>query len=284
MTDRMKGLLEMAENVTFRVGTPVKQITVERESKKIQITTDKPEPPISYDQVISTLFSKTLSNLCLSPSGTTLLPSLAETHAVTVSVVNLYYSNPSLLPISGFGYLIPQATPYAQNPELALGVVFDSEITKDQDTAPGTKLTVMLGGHWWDGWSSIPDEEQCVEMAKAVLKRHLGIEEEPVATHISTQKDCIPQYTVGHTQRLKDAHHALLRNFGGRLKVAGNSYTGVGVNDCLMAAQMVASAVLAPQWSSITGLEGSDGDMKFVSLGPGYAVKLPGEKIPGEKN
>jgi protoporphyrinogen oxidase len=124
----------------------------------------------------------------------------------------------------------------------------------------------MLGGHWWDGWDSLPSAEKCVEMAKSVLRRHLGIKEEPEATLVSTQKECIPQYTVGHSQRLKEAHLALLRNFGGRLKVAGNSYTGVGVNDCLMAAREIALAAQSDHWSSRTGLDRYDRDLKFVSM------------------
>jgi protoporphyrinogen oxidase len=126
----------------------------------------------------------------------------------------------------------------------------------------------MLGGHWWDEWSEsdLPTSEKCIEMAKSVLKRHLGIEVEPEATMVNLQPDCIPQYTVGHSQRLKEAHLALLRNFGGRLKVAGNSYTGVGVNDCLVAAREIALAAQSSNWSSRTGLDRFERDMKFVSM------------------
>jgi oxygen-dependent protoporphyrinogen oxidase len=101
-------------------------------------------------------------------------------------------------------------------------------------------------------------------MSKSVLKRHLGIEQEPEATLANIQTDCIPQYTVGHSQRLKEAHLALLRKFGGRLKVAGNSYTGVGVNDCLMAAREIALAAQSDHWSSKTGLDRFERDLKFV--------------------
>lgn len=222
--------------------------------------------------MISTIFSQNLAAITDSPENKeankplVLLPSLHETSAVSVSVVNLYYPNPNLLPIGGFGYLIPQATPLDQNPELALGVVFDSEITREQDTAPGTKVTVMLGGHWWNDWEILPTDEKLLEMAKSVLNRHLGISEQPEAWNVNTQKNCIPQYTVGHYKRMKEAHLALLRNFGGRLKVAGNSYTGVGVNDCLMAAREIALATQSDNWSSRTGLDRFGADLKFVSL------------------
>jgi hypothetical protein len=190
---------------------------------------------------------------------------LASTHAVTVNVVNLYYPNADLLPIRGFGYLLPQSVPFEQNPERALGVIFDSEVAEGQDTVDGTKLTVMLGGHWWDGWSAVPNEQESIDAAKSLVKRHLGISDEPTATCFSSQKDCIPQYTVGHSQRLKDAHRALLQGYQGRLKVAGNSYTGVGVNDCLKAALEIAQSTLGREWSQKTGLESFETEIKYVS-------------------
>ena len=154
-------------------------------------------------------------------------------------VVNLYFSNPDVLPVHGFGYLIPRSVPYKENPERALGVVFDSDATIGQDGAGGTKVTVMLGGHWWDEWDTYPDEDEGAQMAKAILGRHLGIFVEPDAIRVSLQRDCIPQYTVGHHSRLSRGSCQLEENFGGRLRVAGNSYTGVGLNDCVRAAREV---------------------------------------------
>lgn len=154
-------------------------------------------------------------------------------------VINLFFPSPTLLPIHGFGYLIPRSIPFAQNPERALGVVFDSDATIGLDDVPGTKLTVMLGGHWWDGWGIYPTEDEGVEMAKAVLERHLGIQEQPEKVSVSMQRDCIPQYTVGHHARLKEGSKILRERFGGRVRVAGNSYTGVGLNDCVRSAKEV---------------------------------------------
>lgn len=168
-------------------------------------------------------------------------------------VVNLYYLDPNILPERGFGYLIPRSIPFEQNPECALGVVFDSDAVQGQDTAPGTKITVMLGGHWWDSFSCYPDEEEGANMARAVLYRHLKIQEKPAAIRVTLQKECIPQYTVGHDARMKEAHLDLLRGFKGKLAVAGNSYTGVGLNDCVRAARDVVMGMKRGDVS--TGLE-----------------------------
>lgn len=178
-------------------------------------------------------------------------------------VVNLFYSNPNILPVRGFGYLLPRSVPFEQNPERALGVVFDSDATIGQDDVPGTKVTVMLGGHWWDDFDAYPDEDEGASMAKALLNRHLGIDEEPRAIRVGLQRNCIPQYGVGHEARMEDAS-LRLESFNGRLRVAGNSYTGVGLNDCIRAARDVVKGLV--DGTGKTGLESFVGGKKWSWL------------------
>jgi len=113
----------------------------------------------------------------------------------------------------------------------------------------------MLGGHWWDGFDAYPDEEEGAAMAKTVLYRHLKIDIEPDAVNVGLQKECIPQYVVGHERRMRGAHMELIRGFQEKLKVAGNSYTGVGLNDCVMAAKNVVLGIKKGGGGG-TGLEG----------------------------
>ncbi|KAH8675564.1 hypothetical protein BX600DRAFT_452985 [Xylariales sp. PMI_506] len=181
---------------------------------------------VAYDQVLSTLFSGQLARIS-QPVGS--LPSLEATEAATIMVVNLWYPNPYLLENNpGFGYLIPQSVPPEENPECALGVLFDSDLNVRDE--PGTKVTVMLGGHYWNEWPVLPTEEMGVDMAKAVVERHLGISpEEKVVTGAKLCRDSIPQHNVGHNDRMRSAHYELLSTFGGKLTVAGPSYTTIGV-------------------------------------------------------
>lgn len=166
-------------------------------------------------------------------------------YAVNVMVVNLYYDNPNLIPYRGFGYLIPRSAPIEQNPERALGVIFGSDSSVGQDTAPGTKLTVMMGGHWWDDWleSDLPDPKTAISMARSLLKRHLGITDSPSATTARLQRDAIPQYTVDHLMRMENLSEAVRDEFNGRLTLAGNWYNmhGVGVLNCITQAYLAAS-------------------------------------------
>jgi protoporphyrinogen oxidase len=138
-----------------------------------------------------------------------------------------------------------------------------------QDSAPGTKLTVMLGGHWWDSWadSDYPDEQEGIKMAKSVLKRHLNITEEPAIAKARLQRDCIPQYPVGYRDYMANIHKkVLIDDFKGRVKVAGPWWQGaVGVNDCIRKAKEVAWAI-EHEWDDRTGLEDFVGDEKWVLI------------------
>lgn len=149
-----------------------------------------------------------------------------------------------------------------------MGVVFDTDSSIGQDTASGTKLTVMMGGHWWDHLAathSYPTEEEGLSMAVAVLKRHLGIQAEPEAWKVGLHRECIPQYTVGHDQRMKTASRELEKAFKGKLRVAGSSYTGVGLNDCVRSARDV-----------VMGLK--DGDSAFGPVKTGLEAFTEPEK------
>lgn len=182
--------------------------------------------------------------------------------------VNLFYPNPKLLPVSGFGYLIPQSVPFEQNPERALGVIFDSDAVAGQDSAQGTKLTVMLGGHWWNGWSAYPDTHEGAELAKSVIQRQLGIAEEPVACHVNLHRDCIPQYTIGYEDRLREFAQGVRDEFRGRLRVVGNQFSGVGVNDCIKSAWLMAKGLRDGGWKGRdTGLERALDEREWV-VGP----------------
>ena len=305
LVDKLARKLWDSGNVEVKTSTPVKALRLSDDKTGVEITTFASPDPIRHTTVVSALSPAHLN--ALAPPTTTLAP---ETPSVSVMTVNLYYPQADMHP-PGFGYLIPLATPFEQNPERALGVTFDTayspstadtdtsqwsyndmdELTRQreagrminvndfawhnfpakpvvQDNVPvrGTKLTVMLGGHWWDGWPSFPSEAEGLAMARSVVSRQLGIHQEPEAWAVNLQKDCIPQYTVGHESRLKAAHRRLEREYKGKLRVAGNWTMGVGVNDCLRSAWDVVKGIREGR-EGATGLE-NVGTEEFVMMKP----------------
>ncbi|KAK5710663.1 oxygen-dependent protoporphyrinogen oxidase [Elasticomyces elasticus] len=308
-------------SVTFKTSSPVEEVKLSGQNgTTIDVLAKGSEKPETYRHVISALSPTHLNQVTTSSSTTTTIastPLIPTIPAVTVMTVNLYFRTPDLNP-PGFGYLIPRATPFEQNPERALGVVFDTAYSpspKDLDFANwqitdtsqlqaardagqlvnvndfawlnmperpnaqddvkerGTKVTVMLGGHWWDGWPSFPSEKEGLALARSVLERHLNIKEEPEAYMVNLQSDCIPQYTVGHEDRLKTAHGRLQQQYKGQLRVAGNWMAGVGVNDCLRSAWDVVRSIKDNRDG--TGLEkvGTDEWVRIKAVKPGDPVK-----------
>ncbi|KAK5168950.1 oxygen-dependent protoporphyrinogen oxidase [Saxophila tyrrhenica] len=297
--------------VNFQTSSPVQAVAMSETGSGVTVKTESGEA--AFANAISTLSPKHLKNI-RQAKASELVPAIP---GVTVMTVNLYFRSPNLAP-AGFGYLIPLATPFENNPERALGVVFDTAYspspddvnmenwhisspdqlkeardqgrlinvndfawynmpdrpnTQDDVKARGTKLTVMLGGHYWDSWPAFPDEKEGLALAKSLLERHLGIKEEPEAWQVNLQSDCIPQYTVGHEQRLKTAHSNISREYKGRLRVAGNWMSGVGVNDCLRSAWDVVRSMKEGRYG--TGLEhiGTNEYVRLKPIRPGQSTE-----------
>lgn len=174
------------------------------------------------------------------------LPSLAETRSTSIWGVNLWYPQPEKLVPPGFGYLIPTTVPRELNPERALGVFFDHYVEGNPD---GTKLFVLLGGHYYDSGDVIPpaDENEAIAQAEAVVERHLGISRD--LNHVAfanLNHECIPQITVGHGDRMRAAARDLQRHFDGKLHLAGGSYTRPGLMGSLRAGFDVAREIVHP--------------------------------------
>jgi oxygen-dependent protoporphyrinogen oxidase len=228
---------KLGATVTVRTDSPVQRITMEGNEIKVRT----PLQSRSFSHVISTIPFPSLFRVLPSPP-----PDLVGSFppAVTVGVVNLYYPPGSIsLPIQGFGYLIPKTTPN-ENPEDALGVIIVSDGIQGQDIGKftdGVKLTVMLGGHYWRNRKSYPSDDELLAAAKSVVARDLGIIDDPSITLVTLQRDCIPQYEVGHWERVQRLEGYIEWTFGrDRFKIVGSAVDGVGVNDSILAARKAA--------------------------------------------
>ena len=79
-------------------------------------------------------------------------------------------------------------------------------------------------------------------IAERELRELLGIEAEPRFAMVHRWPQSMPQYTVGHMERMKQVTR-LSREAG--LHLAGNAYRGIGVSDCVRDGQAAAAAVIA---------------------------------------
>ena len=188
-------------------------------------STSKPTPiPTSFDHIFSAIPSHNLSQI-MDPKKDSLKSILGKIPSVDVSVVNLVYKN-SKLPVEGFGFLVPKS----ENLPI-LGVVFDSVAFPQGDDVI---VSVMMGGHNFKqlfGDVKMVDKSRLLKTAIDSVTTTLGISKDNlVDSYVSVHEKCIPQYIVGHQDRLNEID-SLISDLP--ISLIGASYRGVSVNDCI---------------------------------------------------
>ncbi|XP_036690629.1 protoporphyrinogen oxidase isoform X3 [Balaenoptera musculus] len=201
---------------------------------------------LEADHIISAIPASALSKL-LPAEAAPLARALSTITAVSVAVVNLQYRG-ARLPVQGFGHLVPSS----EDPGI-LGIVYDSVAFPEQDgSPPGLRVTVMLGGSWLqtlEARGSVLSQELFQKEAEKAAATQLGLKEPPSHCLVHLHKNCIPQYTLGHWQKLESATQFLAAQKL-PLTLAGASYEGVAVNDCIESGRQAAARVLGTEPNS----------------------------------
>ncbi|KAL2084479.1 hypothetical protein ACEWY4_019997 [Coilia grayii] len=196
---------------------------------------------VMADHVISALPAKSLASV-LPPAAHPLSQQLRDISTVTVAVVNLEYEG-SILPVTGFGHLVPSSEDSG-----LLGVVYDSIPFPEHNRsgAPSTRLTVMMGGAWFQEAFGDPDgvsQQRLLDRATQAVASHLGVTATPVWSLVALLKDCIPQYHLGHWKRL-ETMRGYISDHSLPLTLAGASYDGVAVNDVIFSGRTAAEGLV----------------------------------------
>jgi oxygen-dependent protoporphyrinogen oxidase len=162
---------------------------------------------------------------------------LDEIHYTSLAVVHLGFANETLEPgPRGFGFLAPRKEGLR-----SLGCLWPSDIF-DGRAPSGLRLTTtMIGG---------AHDEQAVELGDAALsdiarqdlRRAMGFVVAPRFKYVLRQRRAIPQYTLGHLDRLAAIDAALAQRPG--LFIGGNGLRGLSVNLCIEEAVSTAEQLL----------------------------------------
>ncbi|KAI2520053.1 PPOX isoform 12 [Pan troglodytes] len=111
---------------------------------------------------------------------------------------------------------------------------------------------VMLGGSWLqtlEASGCVLSQELFQQRAQEAAATQLGLKEMPSHCLVHLHKNCIPQYTLGHWQKLESARQFLTAHRL-PLTLAGASYEGVAVNDCIESGRQAAVSVLGTEPNS----------------------------------
>jgi oxygen-dependent protoporphyrinogen oxidase len=159
-----------------------------------------------------------------------------------LAVVCLGYETNRLdRPLDGFGFLVPRGEGIG-----ILGALWDSSIYQGRAPAGRSLIRVMIGGAHDPSVVTL-DDDTLVERTREDLRTTMQLGIEPVFTRVFRHPAGIPQYTVGHLERLAAIDRRVAAHPG--LVLAGNSYRGVSINACVAdatgRAQLVREALVA---------------------------------------
>lgn len=137
-------------------------------------------------------------------------------------------------PLAGYGYVVPRA----EGTDV-LACTWTSR--KWEGRAPeGTHLVRVYAGRYGGRDLTAEPDEELLALARAELSL-LGLDAEPFLHRVQRLPLGMPQYTLGHADRLARIEDGLAEHLG--LAVAGAAYRGVGIPDCIRCGEDAAEAV-----------------------------------------
>ncbi|MGH7893470.1 MAG: protoporphyrinogen oxidase, partial [Candidatus Binatia bacterium] len=193
--------------------------------------------PILADAVILACPAHAAATI-LRPLDDALATALAAIEHASSAIVTLGIRTSDLSrPLPGFGFVVPAA-----DGRDILAATFSSR--KWPGRAPeGHELVRVFVGGVRRADLLARDDAALVALARAELAHFIGYRGEPLFARVDRWMQAMPQYTLGHLDRVAtiEAQAARLP----RVALAGNAYRGVGIPDCVRSGETAADAVLA---------------------------------------
>ena len=137
--------------------------------------------------------------------------------------------------LNGFGFLVP-----SRERKKILGTLWDVSIFPNRAPEGYVLLRTMVGGARAADYA-LEDQEKLANLVQAELADIMGIDTTPDFIKAYRHDKSIPQYSLGHAQRLTAIDQLLKQH--PNLILTGNAYRGVALNDCVANAYRIAETL-----------------------------------------
>ena len=167
---------------------------------------------------------------------TRLADKLRAIRYASTATINFGYRRSAIKhPLNGFGFVVPVIEKRS-----LIACTFSS--VKFADRAPNDHvlLRAFAGGALQPEIFAL-DEATMAARVEADLRELLTIREDPRFIEVAKWERSMPQYEVGHLDRMNEID-TLVANLPG-LALAGNSYRGAGIPDCIRSGEAAAEAL-----------------------------------------
>lgn len=162
---------------------------------------------------------------------------LSPIESASLAVLNLAYRHGDVgHALRGFGFLVPRNEPAFP----LMGVLWADSIFPHHAPDDQRLFRVFIGG------ARDPDalklsNDDLIERAQRGLRDVLSIHGDPTLVDVVRYQAAIPQYHLGHRERIAGFRNELRKQPG--LFVAGNYLEGVSLNDCVRVGAQCAARV-----------------------------------------
>jgi oxygen-dependent protoporphyrinogen oxidase len=211
-----------------RLGQPVRRLErdgagwrVDGETACEAVIVALPAPPAA--RLLSGLDPQLASELSAIPYASSATVSLA------------YRREDVPFPLDGFGFVVPHVERRA-----LLAGSFSSVKYPGRAPAEAVLLRAFVGGAMRPDLFDL-DDSALLTTVRDELASLLGVRAQPLFTRIARWPAAMPQYHVGHLQRLARLEAHVAAHPG--LYLAGNAYRGVGIPDCIASGEAAAEAL-----------------------------------------
>jgi oxygen-dependent protoporphyrinogen oxidase len=174
----------------------------------------------------------------VAPFSPALAHDLAEIPHASTAIVTLGWRSAEIPhPLEGHGYVVPRV---AGGPILAC--TWSSRKWRGRAPAGWEVIRVFVGRAGHEEMIDA-DDDALIALAWREATERLGVTAPPALTRVHRWPRGMPQYVLGHPQRVARIEAAAATHPG--LFLAGNAYRGVGIPDCIASGERAAEAAAA---------------------------------------
>jgi oxygen-dependent protoporphyrinogen oxidase len=156
---------------------------------------------------------------------------------VSSAVVHLAYPKSAIHhPLDGFGFVVPRAEKRDIMASTWTSVKFAHRCPDDH-----VLLRVFVGGAKNEAALTLTDD-QIVATSRRELNDIMGIDAAPSLTRVYRWEDSMPQYRLGHMERIEQIEKRVSLHPG--LFLTGCAFRGVGISDCIHEGELIAEKVI----------------------------------------
>ncbi len=217
---------------TARLNTAIESIRYEPALEKWMIETASREA-ISADRVCISVPAYAAARL-LRSTNSALADDLEAIPYASTATVNLAYKRSDIRhPLNGFGFVVPIIEKRS-----IIACTFSSVKFPGRAPDDHALLRAFVGGAMQPEMFELDDTEM-IRRVRSDLHDLLEIKEPPLLTIVTRWSRSMPQYELGHLERVRRIDEHLSRLPG--LELAGNAYSGTGIPDCIRSGETAAN-------------------------------------------